>query len=631
MSHHTHCSSSSDSSERCEKVYVKHECKKKCEKPLCNLRECEGFRADELACWHRNAVVQITSEWVLVQVGAGESIPPVVGRSIPGAEADARFDLVQESNGFFIKGHFIIVPAHAVILPPTYTSVFNRFPFVTAGQGAPTGIIQEQPVKPTRILVAVRNVNNEDRSYSYEATLVGYDGAGDVAVLKIDQERAYNTCNPCIEKCHPYLEWGRSRESKVGEKAYLLGNQIGPVSRRSYAQGNDIAVGHVANNRYCEYLGWFLPEAILLDIAPAPYRDGQPILDMRGTIIGMQTLDTYTVTSALGQIFSINDITSNNGIVNNNNLIGGPSQKFMNRSIKAIIGQYACPNSKEFRCQLEPVLDELGNYLRYVKPYAGIAYDVVTPKTYDVVHNFNSGDDNAGFDQIRLDGLGGLPSSPNCKEIIGIRVLAVAGLSAPDGTLPPASIPIIATGTTGNNYFYVPGGIAYNALFDLPCPFPFNFPFAFGLSGSTGDVGGIPFVINSPFLGKIAPGDIITHINSNPLGNYSDGKQIAPALLTWSLERRKEVKLNVRRGGTINGVGTPSFSNYDVYDVVEGNLTTFPTLLDWPWYAINVFPLLDSFPLPSVILPTSRFPQVPQLQGAGVPGFGGNSIFHPAF
>src|SRR5690606_5276273 len=154
-----------------------------------------------------------------------------------------------------IKGHYIVLPASGVLLPPSLTSVVNRYPYNVnniVGSAVAGAFIHDDMVRASRILVSVFNVNGKGHSFEYEAELVGVDGAGDIAILRIACQNQFNTpSNPKIEDCHPVLKLGNSRASKNGEKIYLLSHK-------------QISEGLLSDHRYLENSGWQLAESVLV-------------------------------------------------------------------------------------------------------------------------------------------------------------------------------------------------------------------------------------------------------------------------------------------------------------------------------------------------------------------------------
>lgn len=577
------CDSPSDHSEVCHDV----RCERKCGKQHCCIKQCDSYTPEEIVCLYKDAVVEIHSEFILLGTGStGATGGTPLG-------INSRTDVIVEGNGFFIKGHYIIAPSHLVLMPPSLTSVAHRYPLDTSPSNSPPplGQIQNKMVRASRILVSVFNVNSKGYAFVYEAELVGVDGAGDVAVLRINYGKQWNRCNPCIEKCHPYFTFGDSRAAKDGEKVYIIGDYISsPNSRRLFNAVGAVSEGLLSDHRYIDYSGNALQELVLISAPAYAFSSGLPILDSQGRVIGMQTTDLATVLQKIPLISGIPlSIYLNQG--EGSGFVAGPSEFFMRRIIKALI-KGTC--GKKQACQLQVICDPAGSYYRYRKAYAGIAYDVFTGVDYDVTQDYTSGSLTSGIPRIRLSSTGDFLSSPSCKEIVGIRVLGLAGANPGD-----------ASGVA-NGYYYVPGGTA-----PLGSPLVQSLP----VSG---------------FLGKLNPGDVITHIgdsqgrNMVPLGDLKG--QIAPSLVTWRLCEGDRITLCYRRGGNALNTSDNSIAeNYENLQNFTGCLGEFPELLDYPWYSVDIFPLISIQPYPGFVFPNGQFtnPQIPSLT-FGAP-------FHPSF
>jgi len=568
------CKSPSDGSEVCPPK----KCDKKCKKD-CDIKYCKCYSPEQLLCDYKDAVVEVHSEFILL--GSGGLTGATGGTPLG---ANTRADVILEGNGFFIKGHYIIVPAHLVLLPPSLTSVANRFPLPNVSD-LTLGVIKSQIIRASRILVSVFNVNGKQHSFVYEADLVGVDGAGDIAVLRINSGKQWNLCNPCVEKCHPYFKLGSSRGSIDGEKVYIIGDYISdPRDRRRFNAVGAISEGLLSDHRHLEYSGWVLPETILVSAQAYAFSSGLPIINCQGRVIGMQTTDVAAVVPRL----SLSTISPNLSLnqTEGSGFVSGPSEFFLRRVVKSII-KGTC--SRKYNPQLETICDPAGSFYRYKKAYAGIAYDVFTGVDYDVTTDYTSGFAPLGLPRIRLSAQGDFLSSPSCKELVGIRVLGVAGLNPSD----LSGIP--------NGFFYVPGGTG-------AAPLP-------------------AFLPVSSLLGKLNPGDVITHINGVALGDLQ--KQIAPSLITWRLAAGDQIDICYRRGGNaLNTADNAATENYDNLYTYKACLGDFPALMDYPWYAVDVFPLLGETPYPGFIFPGSQItnPQLPSRD----PLFAGG-IFHPAF
>lgn len=542
-------SSSTEKSDVSSNAKHGHNCQKdcKCEKQKCCPSKCDCLTPEEILCKYKDAAVTIHSEFILI----GASGPTDVVRGSTPSGPNTRIDISQSGNGFFIKGHYIITSASLVLMPPSLTSVVNRYPFFNpVDLTDPERRIQNSMVRASRILVDVFNVNGSGHSFVYEADLVGVDGAGNIAVLKINYKKPWNFCNPYIEKCHPYFKLGRSRAAKDGEKVYLIGDFTADLVIRQLSNGAGcISEGLIADHRYTEYSGYIFPELVLVSAVAYTFTTGLPIVNCQGEVIAIQGTD----------VAGVND--SYTEVIEGQGFVSGVAEFFFRPVIKTIIkGQ--C--SRRPNCHLELIDDPAGAYYRYKKGYLGIAYELVTGLIYDQVVDYTSvsvgvsGVEPGALDfarRFRLSEDGQFLNSPTCKELVGILVTGVAGINQENAPDVPNAQTFIAAGTG-------------------PAPLALGLPL-------------------SPLLGKIQPGDIITHINGLALGNL--GKQIPPALITWRLCAGDQVEITYRRGGNVpNGESVEFSGNYDNLFTTTAVLADFPLLHDYPWYAIDRFqPLLD--------------------------------------
>ena len=244
-------------------------------------------------------------------------------------------EVTAQGAGFFVKGFYIVTAARNLLLPQI------------------AGPIREPPSNPgtlvraVNLYVTVYNAGGCGRNVIYEADLCGVDGAGDIAVLRIDPLRLYNRWKPDIERCHNYLNWGCSRAYIQGAKTHFIGfdgDSTQPI----------FTTGVVAANRYDGPVG-FLLESVLTTNEYFSTSVGSPILDDQGKVIGIYT--------------NIN-----------NNLSGGPSQYIAERVVCAIIRGPGCNNSNP---HLEIQLDPVGNFFRYIKGFLGVTYSA--PRTLDLI------------------------------------------------------------------------------------------------------------------------------------------------------------------------------------------------------------------------------------------------------
>lgn len=506
-----------------------------CEKD-CEIQECPEYNSQEIACRFGNAVVEIHSEFILI----GSRGPKVDVTGSTPLGTNTRADVILEGNGFFMKGSIIIAPAQLVLMPPSLTAVANRYPWYQNQDLGPNSQVQDVMMRASRILVTVFNVNNMGKSYTYEADLIGVDGAGDIAVLKINYNKLWNNCNPCVEACHPYISYGCSRASNKGEKIYLLGDANS--GKKNFNTVCGISSGLLSDNRYVDYNGSVLAETVLVDVPVLTPSAGLPILNSEGRLLGMQTTYLSSDVATFGTGF-----------------VAGPSEYFMKHVIKSIL-KGTCPGVPN--CRLEIINDPIGPYLRYKKAYLGIGYNVLTGVSYDYTRDFTSGLNISGAPKIRLSPDGNFLITPGNKEQNGIQVVGLAGLNPKDEN----GIP--------NGAYYVPGGVGV-------APLPALLP-------------------NSPLLTKIKPGDIITKINNVCVGDLH--KQIAPSLITWHLCPGDKVEILFRKGGnSLNAADNSMTENFEGLYVQIFDVMDYPKTIDYPWYAIAAFPSLSKAPYPGFV------------------------------
>lgn len=590
-------SSSSDctSSSKTCKVKCEKDCKKKCCKKSC--LKCK--KPEIIACEKFNAVVNIHSEYIFV----GTSITTGSQVAATPLGNGTRADLVIDSQGCFVgKSHYIITTASAVTVPAVYSSAANRYPFLNKGSALPlTGAIYNIPIRASRVLVDVQYVNNEKCSFTYEADIVGIDGAGNFAVLKINMKKQWNKCNPCIKECHPYFKFGSSRQTKRGTKAYILGDVAATnkyptqfddftnqFNNGFYTNGvKMITAGVVTDNRYVDHTGWILHESVVVDAYSTPLCRGGPILNCEGKIIAivggnLNNTPGGNYTSLVGGL----DYNTRDG----SGLTFGPSSLFFKRAFRTILKGTGNKDASKY---LTYVSDPAGAYTRYIKGYLGVGYDVFDGSRFDSTVDFTTTPDFPyGSPRVRLDSNGNFVNTPDpscddvsMKRVEGIRVLSLAGSSS-------------------NNHWFTPGTTG------AAVPFPFN-PASFG---------GVP--TDSPALGVLQVGDLIVSVNNVILG---DGPlQITPTLITWRLASGDRLDVVYRRGGNLSNATNPNTTagNYQDNEETSIVLADFPALLDFPWYSINSYPVFSNygFTLPNGLL---QFPQLPQTLTSGA--------FHPAF
>lgn len=534
-------------------------CSPKCERsetPVCPLpceKLCDGLTAHEISERYKDAVVKVDGQFALV--GASGPTGGLSG-GVP-LSPNGRVDVILSGNGFLIKGPYIVAPAHLVLLPPSLNAATELYPFTpyqgVSGASGPFGNYRDIMVRASRILVTIYNVNGSGQTYVYEASLVGVDGAGDIALLRIDVNEDlnnFNSCNPCIKDCHPKLKFGKSRASRCGQQVFVLGTTI--VNGLTSGLGiRSISEGVISNYRGLEPRGLVLAETITITAPVFEQTTGLPILNNRGRVIGMQTYN------ALNLSFSPDTIPAGYGI------IGGITEEFMLPVICNLLnGAYGSKHG----CHVEYILDNAGPYYRLRKGYLGLAYEAASASDLDSSQGFLG-------PVIQFNSTGGFGPGPACKQLRGIRITGLAGAD-PD-----------ARGAGG---VYVPGGTGTVA------PYLINLP-------------------SSPLLGTVLPGDIVIEINGEEVGGVDC--EFAPSLITWKVLPGKTVSINYSKQGVSGGTG-----NYDNRFAAFVEVLDYPKFLDYPWYALNHFPLIGLIPYPGFdLLGQSIVPQVPIRDGNNIP------------
>ena len=500
------------------------------------------------------------------------------------AESDGNVDIVH-GNGFFIKGHYIICPASLVLVSPVkYPTGVHR-----QTQAAINRSLTKYPntiTRMTRIIVAVSNVNGCGKSYSYEADIVGVDGSSNIAVLYINGDNGWNTSSPPIRSCHPFLNWGKSRNSCPGDVVILIGEVTGfdriGLTRLSvgFVSENGVSVGNIADNRYVSYGGSVPGELLLLsNIMPLGDQTGLPVITTNGTVIGMylHVENSKGLNIALSEFFMRRPLKalirsfidnkipdSYRGFVD---VVHHQESRASTISSDADIDHPASPGNMDIPF---PGLDNSCNF----RPYAGNSYYCFSKSCLglggvlmtqdDYITNFDRGSRHTsqpgvflqrshasvsqgdtttcGSDSqvnIRSDG------DDSCKEIVGYRILAIAG------PVPPSDA----------NDFFIPGTPPLTSQ--------------------------VPVLPSSPLYGVISVGDIITHVNCCPIGDRKG--QISPALIMW----------RVRPGDNVTILYRKQIENFKTPHEITVQTYSYSPFLDFPWYAVpipetlqNMFPVI---------------------------------------
>ena len=138
--------------------------------------------------------------------------------------------------------------------------------------------------KFTNIYAHITNYNGTGVARVRKCSIVGIDGCGDLAVLKING----------ITSGQRYLSWGNSSAMKPGDPCYILGNPLGE-DHQSMADGNirdPMFVDTMSFNPDDNVLSGQILETMWGAAAGFSGNSGSCILDSNGNIIGVYTYGT---------------------------------------------------------------------------------------------------------------------------------------------------------------------------------------------------------------------------------------------------------------------------------------------------------------------------------------------------
>ena len=550
---------------------------------------CEGLPGGAKEVWakYASAVVRVHSQWYFTT----ETNPP--------KDSDELQNVEVHGNGFFIhKKHVIVVPAHLVLAPPNASLSYNQLPFSTNGitgtvpaANPPVGrtsVYKGEGFYPAnRILVDVIDVNGGKHSYTYQATILGFSGFNDLALLHIDSGLPWNSRLPCIKGCHPHFRFGCSRKNKPGEVVYAVGDgetrSLSGINNYCNALGrarsHQIYEGTLSDNRHLDYAGYAQPELVAVNDLPIfGGRSGLPIIDKFGHVIGMQTLNVTGSVGATNSIANTNGDAPVNGAPavpgsfntttyvapNSDGFVAGPSQFALLHVIKTLL----CPNKPCNRDFVELLESEFrGDIWRYKQGFLGLAWEVFHGGMYQ------SHRSNVGWEVATLNATLNNPNEdPNViKEVIGLRVVGLAKDTAGVRGGPNAN-PVVAPVNpkqTGDdqNELYLP---------DFGTPNPLN---------------------NSSLLAKdvIHRNDVIVFADMCPLGDltapcHSHSTSAAQIPISLVLARKQvgeQITLTVRQFSDDTGYLASAVSKK--YTTVRS-----PLFYDFPWYKYYGFPWLKT-------------------------------------
>jgi S1-C subfamily serine protease len=505
-----------------------------------------------------------------------------------------------------------------VLLPPSYSrGGYTRYSLTKTGARS----VVDTPdlngnnlFRVGRILVDVFNVNGSGQAMSYEARLVGVDGAADLAVLSISCDTKafpWNENSLSLRKCHPYLKFGDSAKYRDTEKVMLVGDLVSRQMTMGLSQGGydgglmqstlrGFVKGKVYNHRFVDPTGYAQPELVIVDANVYACSSGAPIINKYGKVIGMQTLAVPGMapgyegfTLGLGVLHDTGNnvplgpnyvppvlpsagpppvpavpasgagaLPSNPGYRTfGDGLVGGPSQRSFIHSVYKLL-KTEC--GRKFTSVVTKT-DDLGNFNYVTHAYLGVAWELVTGLTFSSYVDSEYGVAVGQYDGPNLVTPHTRPArGPANKTIVGVRIRALAGQNDAAGN------PLV-------KYLFVPGASTADA--NVPGFDNANFvdsPLNLGSNSNSG----VP----------AAPNDIIYAINGMPVGGT--GTQGAPSLALWCLSSTSPVQLAVRKW---EDNSTSKVESYDPLDVFNFTLPAMPLAVNYPWYKYQSLPLAGLF------------------------------------
>ena len=243
------------------------------------------------------------------------------------------FDYTSVSSGFFIKHHYIMTAAHEVLLEPPNAPLPQQPPYVRV---PPTNA---PVIRCQRIWAQVYNVNGSGKSYSYELDLIGVDGAGDSALLKINYSNPWNQTLPII-KSNPFFQVKDNHCVPPGTPVYQIGFTLAS-DFQSFVQGI------IRNNKFATANNsTTAAEQVTTDNSSNPGNSGSATIDSDGYVVGVSS------SSQLGG--------------GNPNIGQSTSSRFFAPVIKALI---KADRKGVVNPHLELITDVFGNFWRYNKGY----------------------------------------------------------------------------------------------------------------------------------------------------------------------------------------------------------------------------------------------------------------------
>jgi S1-C subfamily serine protease len=146
-------------------------------------------------------------------------------------------------------------------------------------------VVMNGDIVAKEILADITNVNGSGINVQLKCKLIGYDKAGDIAVIRTLTEAEDSEWGMDLVS-QPSAIWGNSDDSTEGSPCFIIG-QASSLDRRS------ISVGTVRDNKFITTFNPLATEALFFQTPIRPGNSGSPIFDRRGEVIGIASYN-YT-------------------------------------------------------------------------------------------------------------------------------------------------------------------------------------------------------------------------------------------------------------------------------------------------------------------------------------------------
>lgn len=164
------------------------------------------------------------------------------------------------------------------------------------------------------IYAVITNFNGTGKTHVVECDIIGVDGSGDLAVVKVKPEYGLNN--------QRYVKWGKSTKVKPGDECYVIGD---PLS----LDIQSISSGAVRDPKFVDTTGAQVLESIWVAASGFSGNSGSPIFDANGEVIGVYTF---------GPSQSVTDDEGNRiGSVGAETLGGGATQRMAQFVVEKIL------------------------------------------------------------------------------------------------------------------------------------------------------------------------------------------------------------------------------------------------------------------------------------------------------